>query len=315
MIKSDAITVAFHRLTISNVNGTGIFDRERIKKIIENGLCALQVESLDEKKHCFEHYHLYVNEIQKDADCIYCRISDSRYGYPEDIYFARSDRAIATSIDDVRSKRFFINLDFSSPGYVLLANQYIGGYGCYMAIEKALRKILLDAGYKLNSTAIVNKGEIKEYFEKGGIKAFEVTRFEPQADIADDNVFCKKCTVTLSPTTRSKSDHAKFYDRIQRIFMNGKIIRPQHEIAKQMVAESQNSAFVANDGVDGINLEQYRVKIYSKNGTFDLVNQDGTMATKYHIDNCQRDADGNPNFEDIKNKTNTIMAKIKDGIE
>lgn len=317
MIRDDAVTTAFHRLTVYNRQGGDIQIDNYIKNIIKNGLQGLKVTGQDEKKQCFEHYHLYVNEIEENGNNIYCRVSDSRFGYPEDIYIAASDETIETGVEDVRSKKFFMNLDFSNKGYILICNQYLGNSGCYMAIEKALRKILTNSGYKLNSIAIVNKGELNEYFQKGGIRAFEVTRFESQPDVADDNGFLKKCTVCLSPTTRSKTSLNKFYNKVRSFFIgDNDNIRDKQEIAKMVIQESDiKAAIVANDGIDGIDLGQYRVRVISKHGQYDLINQDGTMATKYLVANCVKDPDGNPNFEDIKNKTNEIMEKIKRTID
>lgn len=317
MIKEDAVTVAFHKLELYNCHGGHVVINDEIKDIIKIGLLSLKVTTLEDKKKCFEEYHLYVNEIQEETSIIYCRISDSRYGYPEDIYKDGSNEQIETSANDIRSKKFFMSLDFSNEQYILVSNQYLGNNGCYMAIEKSIKKILTNAGYKIVSNAIVNKGELREYFQQGGIKSFEVTRFEEQADIADNNGFSKKCTVSLSPTTRSRSGMNRFYNKVHDIFLGeDERIHNQEYIAKRIVQESGlNAASVRYDGVDGIDLAQYRVKVISKYGQYDLINQDGTMATRYDISHCEKDPDGNPNFEDIKNKTNEIKRKIQRSID
>ena len=317
MIKDNAITVAFHRLTIQNGHNAVIPVDNTIKDIILKGLKSLKVTSSEDKKACFKEYHLYVNDIEWTDDNIYCRISDSRDGYREDIYIANSENFFTTGVDDIRSKQFFMNLDFSNNGYILICNQYLGNSGCYMAIEKALSKILSDAGYKLKSMAIVNKGELSEYFEKGGIKAFEVTHFEQQFDVADDNAFCKKSTVILSPTSRGKTGLNKFYAKVQRVFHNdNNKVRDRREIAEELIQESGISpAFVENDGLDGVDLSEYRVKVISKYGSFDLIKYDGTTATRYDIPHCEKDDDGNPSFEDIKNKIDNMKPKIKEVVE
>ena len=317
MIKDNAITVAFHVLKIQNSNNAVVPVDDTIKTIITKGLNALKVTSSEDKKSCFKNYHLYVNNIEEIADNIYCRISDSRDGYSEDIYIANSENFFTTSKDDIRSKQFFMNLDFSNSQYILICNQYLGNSGCYMAIEKALSKILNDTGYKLKSTAIVNKGELSEYLEKGGVKSFEVTHFEQQSDVADDNAFCKKSTVMLSPVTRGKISLDKFYKKMKRVFHNdNNEMRDTREIAAKLIEESgMTHAFVENDGLDGIDLSEYRVKVISKYGSFNLIQQDGTMAHRYDVSHCEKDPDGNPNFEDIKNKINNIKPKIKETIE
>ncbi|MFQ6696009.1 MAG: hypothetical protein ACLRFF_03715 [Alphaproteobacteria bacterium] len=317
MIKDNAVTVAFHRLTIQNSHNAVIPVDNTIKNIVITGLESLMVTNPEDKKTCFKNYHLYVNNIEKTADNVYCRISDSRDGYSEDIYIANSEKFFTTGVNDIRSKQFFMNLDFSNNGYILICNQYLGNSGCYMAIEKAVSKILNDAGYKLKSVAIVNKGELSEYFEKGGIKAFEVTHFEQQSDVADDNAFCKKSTVILSPATRSKTSFEKFYAKIKRVFHNdNNQMRDRHEIAAKLIQESGiKYAFIENDGLDGINLSEYRVKVMSNHGSFDLIKHDGTIATRYDISHCNKDDNGNPSFEDIKNKINDIKPRIKEIIE
>ena len=317
MIKDDAVTVAFHMLTVKNKRDTRVCVDSTIKDIISTGLKALQVTTPEDKKRCFKTHNLYVNNIEANTDNIYCSISDSRYGYPEDIYITGTAKPITTGVNDIRSKKFFVNLDFSNQDYILVCNQYLGNSGCYMAIEKALHKILTDAGYSSHSVAMVNKGELSTYFQKGGIRSFEVTHFDPQPDVSDDTAFSRKCTVVLSPTTRSRNSLEKFHAKVSSIFLgDNDNIRDKQKIAKQIIQESDdNVAIVKNDGIDGINLDQYRVKVVSKHGTFDLINQDGTMATRYDVTGCVKDPDGNPNFDDLKNKINEIKKKINGTIE
>ena len=317
MIRDDAVTMAFHRLTIQNRNNAIVSVDDTIKNIIIQGLKSLKVVTPEDKKQCFKTHNLYVNRIEEDTDNVYCQISDSRYGYPEDIFMTNSSDPIATGINDIRSKQFFVCLDFSNTDYILVGNQYLGNSGCYMAIEKALSKILKDSGYKLNSTAITNKGELNAYFQKGGIKSFEVTHFKPQSDVADDNAFCKKCTVTLSPVTRGRSNMDKFYNKVRSLFLGDEDnIQDKRTIAEKIIKESDISVALAkNEGIDGVDLELFRVKVISNHGTFDLINQDGTVARRYDVPYCKKDADGNPNFEDIKTKTNELKKKIKESME
>lgn len=313
------ITVSFHKMVVLDSEGK-LIPSSKLQTLLTEGFAGLQTDDTNIQKRMFEDYGLYVAKFESDRYKCYMFVQDSRDGYAEKIY-KPGNEVISTDKNDTRSRKFFTSLDFSDPNIVFICNSYLGQYGCFFSIHKAIKKILSKDGYKLDIQPIIVNSEFSHYFEQGEVKNIEITHYKPICDVAEQTWYKTKGTFSISSASGGKTGKDVFSLKMKDILSK----QSREEIATNLlkglnIISSDDKIAITESEITSQNLGNIYIKLYVKFGNqvrpIDFMKGLSSLATRFIINGCEKDQDGNPSFESIKLKSDEILdIDLKDRIK